>query len=105
MLPEEAELIRLENEQKALSEQVATSETALETLKADISRFQRRYYSVVGKLYARLDEIDAQISALAAKAAPKDVTSKSPSRRRSGTGETICRGSGNNTRAASHPRS
>ncbi len=62
MLPEEQELKRLENEQSALEEQVASAELALETLKTETDRFRHRYYQAVGRLYVQLDEIESQLA-------------------------------------------
>jgi len=72
MLPEEQELIRLEAEQAELGEKVVSAELALETTKAELAQFQRRYYQTVGRLYAQLDELDAQISRLLMEQAPAD---------------------------------
>ncbi len=73
MLPEEQELSRLESEQTQLEEQVATAELERETAKTDIARFQRRYYEKVGRLYAQLDDLDAQIANVQAGRVPDDV--------------------------------
>lgn len=72
MLPEEQELLRLEGEQSALETQVISAELALETSKAEITKFQRRYYQTVGQLYAQLDELEAQIANLGAEQATDD---------------------------------
>ena len=72
MLPEEQELTRLEGEQAALEEQVTSAELGLETTKTEIAQFQRRYYQTVGRLYAQLDELDAQIANAQAKNSPAD---------------------------------
>lgn len=61
-LPEEQELQRLEAEQAELEEQVAQAELALEVAKTDTERFRHRYYEAVGRLYAELDELDAQLA-------------------------------------------
>lgn len=61
-LPEEHELYRLEAEQAELEEQVTQAELALETAKTDTERFRHRYYEAVGRLYAELDELDAQLA-------------------------------------------
>lgn len=61
-LPEEHELQRLEAEQAELEEQVIQAELVLETAKTDIERFRHRYYDAVGRLYAELDELDAQLA-------------------------------------------
>jgi len=72
MLPEEKELARLEAEQSELKEQVTTAELILETTKTETARFQNRYYQVVGRLYSRLDNLDAQIAHLRMEQAPDD---------------------------------
>jgi len=72
ILPEEQELTRLEGEQAALEEQVTSAELGLETTKTEIAQFQRRYYQTVGRLYAQLDELDAQIANAQAKNSPAD---------------------------------
>lgn len=73
MLPEEQELSRLELEQTQLAEQVATAELERENIKADISRFQKRYYETVGRLYVELDELIAGITRQQAAAKPDDA--------------------------------
>ena len=73
MLPEEQELARLESEQAELEEQVSSAELTLETNKAEILQFQHRYYQAVGRLYAQLDELDAQIAKAQARQSPDDV--------------------------------
>jgi hypothetical protein len=77
MLPEELELVRLEAEQAKLKEQVTSAELALQTTKAETARFQHRYYRAVGRLYAELDELDAQIAKAQAGQAPDDTLLKS----------------------------
>jgi hypothetical protein len=62
MLPEEQELNRLESEQATLEDQVATAELTLETLKAETSQFQYHYHQKVGRLFAELDRLIAQIA-------------------------------------------
>jgi hypothetical protein len=73
MLPEEKELARLEAEQAELKEQVTAAELELETIKTETARFQHRYYQAVGRLYAQLDEIDAEIAILRSQQAPDDA--------------------------------
>ena len=73
MLPEEQELSRRELEQEQLVEQVSTFELALETTKADIARFQRRYYDTVGRLYVELDELLSGIAHQQASVKPDDT--------------------------------
>lgn len=74
VLPEEIELARLEAEQGELEEQVVQTELALETCKAETTQFQHRYYLAVGRLYAQLDELDAQIAVLQARLHPADAS-------------------------------
>ena len=74
MLPEERELARLEGEQAELEEQVIQTELALETCKTETAQFQHRYYLAVGRLYAQLDDLDAQIAVLQARLHPADLT-------------------------------
>jgi tetratricopeptide (TPR) repeat protein len=76
MLPEEKELLRLEAEQAELEEQVTSAELALETTKTETSQFQHRYYLVVGRLYAQLDELDAQIAKARMEKSPDDIALK-----------------------------
>lgn len=73
MLPEEQELERLEAEQAALEEQVASAELELETLKVELAQFQYRYYQGPGRLYVELDEWDARIAMVEAGQYPDDV--------------------------------
>jgi hypothetical protein len=72
MLPEEQELARLEAEQAEFKERVVSAELALETTKTETTWFQHRYYQSAGRLYARLDELDAQIAHLLAAQTPDD---------------------------------
>ena len=74
MLPEEQELVRLEAEQAELREQVTSAEVALETTKTETAHFQHRYYQAVGRLYAQLDELDAEIAKIQLGQAPNDST-------------------------------
>ncbi len=62
IFPEEQELQRLEEEQSRLEEQVTQAELVLETDKAETEQFRHRYYQAVGRLFAELDELDAQIA-------------------------------------------
>ncbi len=73
LLPEEQELARLEAEQAALEEQVVSGELALETIRNETVVFRLRYYRTVGHLYAKLDDINADIARIRAARAPKDT--------------------------------
>ena len=72
MLPEEQELVRLDAQQKELEEQLVSAELSLETTVVQTERFKRRYYQTVGRIYAQLDELDAQIANAQLKQAPND---------------------------------
>ncbi len=76
MLPEEQELNRLETEQTELEEQVTSAELTLETGKTEIAQFQHRYHQTVGRLYAQLDELDAQIARVQAGLSPDDAAAQ-----------------------------
>lgn len=76
MLPEEEELTRLEGEQADLEEQVTSAELALATLKAETAQFKHRYYQSVGRLYAQLDELDAEIANKKAEQFPNDISAR-----------------------------
>ena len=80
MLPEEIELARLETDQTQLREQVTSAELALQTIKTQTAQFQHRYYQIVGRLYAQLDDLDAQIARLLVEQTPDDDALKSRSR-------------------------
>jgi hypothetical protein len=76
MLPEEQELTRLETEQLELEDQVSSAELSLETMKNETIRFQERYYQTVGRLYAKLDELVAQIATVHERQKPEDSALK-----------------------------
>ena len=80
MLPEEKELAHLEAEQAELKEQVTSAELELETIKTETAQFQHRYYQAVGRLYAQLDEINAQIASARMEQAPDDADLKAQAR-------------------------
>lgn len=62
MLPEEQELVRLESELATLEDQVVSAEETLETLKVETAQFEYHYYQTVGRLFAELDRLVAQIA-------------------------------------------
>jgi hypothetical protein len=70
------ELVRLMSDQAELAEQVISAELELETVKTEMAQFQRRYYEMVGRLYAQLDELDAQIANAQAGLFPDDVAAQ-----------------------------
>jgi hypothetical protein len=70
------ELIRLVSDQAKLAEQVISAELELETAKTETAQFQRRYYEMVGRFYAQLDELDAQIANAQAGLSPDDAAAQ-----------------------------
>ena len=70
--PEERELERKRDELAALEAQLVQLELDLATLQAELHTFERRYLRSVGRLYAELDEIEAQIAEALARFSPKD---------------------------------
>ncbi len=70
------ELTRLVSDQAKLAEQVISAELELETAKTETAQFQRRYYEMVGKFYAQLDELDAQIANAQAGLSPDDIAAQ-----------------------------
>ncbi len=73
MLPEEAELARLEETLSQLSDTVAETELEVETVRGNLARFKYRYLTTVGRLYAQMDELDAYIARLDAGERPDDI--------------------------------
>ena len=69
-LPEQTELARQRSRLAALEEQLAERELEHATLQNQLRSFQRRYLASVGRLYAQLDEYEAQIAAILARLAP-----------------------------------
>jgi hypothetical protein len=70
--PEERELEKKRGELAALAAQLVQSELDLATLHAELRTFEGRYLRSVGRLYAELDEIEAQIAEALARISPKD---------------------------------
>ena len=73
MLAEDQALEKLEAEQSQLEEQVALFELERETTKTDVTRFQKRYYDMVGRLYVELDKLLAGLAQQEAAANPDDL--------------------------------
>jgi hypothetical protein len=73
LLPEEQELARLDAERADLEEQVVSAELALETIRTETAVFQHRYYRAVGHLYAKLDDINAELARMRAARDPEDT--------------------------------
>jgi hypothetical protein len=80
MLPEEQELARLEAEQAQLQDQLASAELTLKTIKTETATFQHRYYRTVGRLYAELDALDAELARLKLRQNPTDTAIREQAR-------------------------
>lgn len=70
--PEERELNRKLYELSEIETELAEHELDLATLQAELNTFEARYIRIVGVCYAKLDELDAQISEAEARLKPKD---------------------------------
>jgi len=71
-MPEEAELANNKVELERLFKVVAEKEHDIEELKLTVVRFQHHYYSKVGRKYAELEELRAQIAELKDRQRPHD---------------------------------
>lgn len=74
--PEEEELRRKLLELDALMGEVAEGEEALATLLVELHAFEQRYLRVVGRRYAELDGIEAEIAAILARLSPADAAAQ-----------------------------
>lgn len=72
MSPAEQELQRLAAEENDLAEQMAGKTLELETLNIEVNRFHLERYSVIERLYAELDELEARLAEILAKNNPDD---------------------------------
>lgn len=70
--PEEQELSQKREELSNLQTLLAQQELNLTTLQVELHAFERRYFRVVGVLYAELDEVEAEIADLLSRSSPKD---------------------------------
>ena len=69
--PQAEELQARRRELADLRRKLADKELELSTENAQLHLFERRYQSVVGKMYAELDQVKAQVLGLASKVFPK----------------------------------
>src|SRR5579872_1633449 len=60
--PEEMELLRKRDEQKALENELTERELRVTNLRAELGAFERQYLHLVGLRYAELDEYKAQLA-------------------------------------------
>lgn len=74
--PEERELAKKRFELEALKATLAERELELATLHAELHSFEQHYLRTVGRRYADLDEIEAQIAEAIAKQSPKDESAQ-----------------------------
>lgn len=70
--PEGEELDEKRRQLEALNEELAQRELDLATLNAELERFGRLYFRIVGARYAELDDLDARIAAIRARMEPDD---------------------------------
>lgn len=74
--PEEEELHRKEDELASLQDQVAQKELELLTLESEQQAFETEYISTVGRTFADLDGLVAQIAQLLASRRPADAKAR-----------------------------
>ena len=72
MTPEEIELRKKQRVLERLKDRLADREEEMTDLRVQLDRFEARYKMEVGRLYADLDEIDAQIAEEEYKLVPDD---------------------------------
>ena len=70
--PEEIELSKKKRVLERLKEKLAFREEAMTELRAELQQFEANYTMQVGRLYAELDEIEAQIAEEEVKLVPDD---------------------------------
>lgn len=92
--PEEEELERKRAELAALEEQLADRELELTTLNARLEQFRSRYMSAVGRRYAELDRIEAEIARLIAAKNPSDPHARQEAQERREAAEESAREAG-----------
>ncbi|MEO8574617.1 MAG: hypothetical protein ABI481_11655, partial [Pyrinomonadaceae bacterium] len=62
LTPEDIELVKKQRVLDRLKDRLADQEEDMTDLRAELQRFEARYKMEVGRLYADLDEIEAQIA-------------------------------------------
>ena len=72
LAPEEIELNKKRKVIERLKDTLATREEAMADVRAELEQFEAKYTMEVGRLYADLDEIDAQIAEEEVKLNPED---------------------------------
>ena len=74
--PEAEELERKRDELEQLQADLADAELELATLRSELVTFERRYLEVVGRRYADLDRLEAQIAEAVARSNPRDSSAR-----------------------------
>ncbi|HEV7644297.1 MAG TPA: J domain-containing protein [Pyrinomonadaceae bacterium] len=74
--PEELELNKKRKVLERLKDRLATDEEEMAEIRAELEQFETNYKMQVGRLYAELDEIDAQIAEEEVKLNPEDAEIK-----------------------------
>ncbi len=74
--PEELELNKKRKVLERLKDRLATDEEEMADIRAELEQFETNYKMQVGRLYAELDEIDAQIAEEEVMLNPEDVEIK-----------------------------
>jgi hypothetical protein len=70
--PEDIELAKKQRALERLKETLVTGEEAMTEMRAELEQFEAQYTMEVGRLYANLDEIEAQIAEEEVKLVPDD---------------------------------
>ncbi len=76
LTPEEIELDKKRKVLERLKDRLATDEEVMAEIRAELEQFETNYKMQVGRLYAELDEIDAQIAEEEVKLNPEDAEIK-----------------------------
>ncbi|MEX1094615.1 MAG: hypothetical protein WED34_01130 [Planctomycetales bacterium] len=80
LTPEAEELQRKRSELAQIEVALSEGELELTTLRAELAAFERRYLELVGRRYAELDRLEAQIAELLARRDPGDDAAQSAAR-------------------------
>lgn len=78
--PEEMELLRKREEQKALENELTERELRVTNLRAELGGFERQYLHLVGLRYAELDEYKAQLAEKLASEQPQNERAQQAAR-------------------------
>lgn len=76
LTPEDIELNKKQKVLERLKDRLATDEEEMADIRAELEQFETNYKMQVGRLYADLDEIDAQIAEEEVKLNPEDAEIK-----------------------------